>query len=57
MENSAKSPGYVAKEGEERKFKHYVTCLKIMILFWLVSKTWVHGESLDYSLYKKLANW
>ena len=23
VENSAKSPGYVAKEGEERKFKHY----------------------------------
>ena len=22
VENSAKSPGYVAKEGEERKFKH-----------------------------------
>ena len=24
MENSAKSPGYVAKEGEKRTFKHYV---------------------------------
>ena len=23
VESSAKSPGYVAKEGEERKFKHY----------------------------------